>query len=132
MKRTELESANTHSWHDECIRPARGASMSSRSENTLKFSHPAKSRTTFVRHAYRYGVALLIPALLALGCSSETSPSELCDSIDCEPGYSCVEYTGIGGNRLASCEIPCGNEPMVCPANMKCTSFADGPSYVCS
>lgn len=48
----------------------------------------------------------------------------------CERGLTCVEYIGITGAKLASCEIPCAGGSG-CPAGQKCLTVKDGPGQVC-
>jgi hypothetical protein len=52
----------------------------------------------------------------------------------CAEGLTCLKYYGIAGAKgpeFTSCEIPCLNDPSVCPADQRCIVIADGPGQVC-
>jgi hypothetical protein len=52
----------------------------------------------------------------------------------CGEGLTCLKYYGIAGAQgpeFTSCEIPCLNDPSVCPADQRCIVIADGPGQVC-
>lgn len=52
----------------------------------------------------------------------------------CSEGLTCLKYYGIAGAQgpaFTSCEIPCLNDPSVCPDGQRCIVIADGPGQVC-
>jgi hypothetical protein len=48
----------------------------------------------------------------------------------CVSGLTCVDYRGVTGAELHSCEIPC-NGGVTCPTGQECTTVRDGPGRVC-
>ena len=53
-----------------------------------------------------------------------------CGGKTCEPGQSCIEYTGYAGNQLYTCGIPCIHDQPNdgCPSDMHCQVIPDGPT----
>lgn len=50
----------------------------------------------------------------------------------CESGLSCVQFVGVTGQPLATCEIPCKvGGANACPAGQACVAIKDGPGEVC-
>lgn len=50
----------------------------------------------------------------------------------CESGLSCVQFVGVTGQPLATCEIPCKvSGANTCPAGQACVAIKDGPGEVC-
>jgi hypothetical protein len=49
---------------------------------------------------------------------------------DCPAGAKCVAWTTEGGERNATCEIPCGPK-QECPKGRGCVEQGGGPSNVC-
>jgi len=60
---------------------------------------------------------------------AQGEPCGLADA--CGPGLTCVHYRGVGGNPLASCEIPCRKKSKKCPHGQRCVVIVDGPGSVC-
>lgn len=52
------------------------------------------------------------------------------DGSACDRGLTCVDYVGITGKKLASCEIPCP-KGSGCPGGQACRTIKDGPGMVC-
>jgi hypothetical protein len=51
---------------------------------------------------------------------------------DCGASAKCVTWTTEGGERHATCEIPCGPKPdYACPSGRGCVHQGGGPSEVC-
>jgi len=48
----------------------------------------------------------------------------------CAEGYQCITYSGIAGNTLKSCELPCIDN-QYCPFGKSCLNIADGPQNIC-
>ncbi|MEO8552163.1 MAG: hypothetical protein ABI678_19430 [Kofleriaceae bacterium] len=48
----------------------------------------------------------------------------------CASGMTCVDYRGVTGAELHSCEIPCGGG-VTCPTGQGCMTVRDGPGQVC-
>jgi hypothetical protein len=76
-------------------------------------------------------MALTFAAALALGCgglapSTEGLHGDCTPESECAVGQTCLEYTGIAGQPLSSCEIPC-DYPSDCPEPLQCAAIADGP-----
>jgi eight-cysteine-cluster-containing protein len=59
---------------------------------------------------------------------------EKCPEGKCAEGLTCVSFYGIAGARgpkFTSCEIPCADPSVRCPAGQQCITIADGPGRVC-
>jgi len=57
-----------------------------------------------------------------------------CDGGTCPTGLTAMEYYGFAGPSgplFCSCEIPCEEDPNVCPATTTCAVISDGPGAVC-
>lgn len=57
-----------------------------------------------------------------------------CPDEGCPEGLTRVVYCGIDGCTLrefCSCEIPCEDDPDVCPEGTTCGTISDGPGDVC-
>jgi len=76
---------------------------------------------------------LALAAGAALGCGSPPSKQGLhqpcTPGAPCDHGQLCLEYTGIAGQPLASCEIPCSFKSD-CPEPLSCTTVSDGPNQL--
>jgi len=57
---------------------------------------------------------------------------EPCPTGTCATGFTCTSWHTEGGERRATCEIPCGPAPSrSCPPDLGCTMQGGGPSDVC-
>ena len=79
---------------------------------------------------------LLLFAGAALGCgggqpSTQGLHRDCSDGSACASGQVCVEYTGLAGQPLFTCEIRC-TQRSDCPAPLDCVEISDGPGRVCS
>jgi hypothetical protein len=57
-----------------------------------------------------------------------------CVNDACPPPLTPVKYYGVAGSAgplFCSCEIPCVDDPNVCPPGTSCGYIADGPGDVC-
>jgi hypothetical protein len=73
----------------------------------------------------------------ASGGSAGVSLDDLgspCAQGQCPDGLTAVTFCGIAGcdvGAFCSCEIPCGDDPAVCPQGTTCAHISDGPGDVC-
>lgn len=71
---------------------------------------------------------------VALACEGE-GPSkqglhkDCSDGSPCKDGQLCLRYSGIAGQPLSTCEIPC-TYPSDCPTPLECVAVSDGPDHL--
>jgi hypothetical protein len=57
-----------------------------------------------------------------------------CSAGKCPDGTTALTYCGFAGcdvGTFCTCEIPCGENPSICPEGTSCATVSDGPGAVC-
>src|SRR5690349_20226420 len=49
------------------------------------------------------------------------------DAMPCATGLTCVKFTGVTGQEMSTCEIPCEPGTTTCPSGQTCKRAVDGP-----
>ncbi|HVE85552.1 MAG TPA: hypothetical protein VND93_22015 [Myxococcales bacterium] len=84
-----------------------------------------------MRSAYRWLVLGGLGVLAVAGCgpgpSTEGLHQDCSGGNACASGQSCLHYTGLAGQPLASCEIAC-TYASDCPPALQCTTVSEGPT----